>query len=1162
MDTNALKSIKEARTIDEIREFRASLHKSRMENDDNSLSLLGDLYKDDTHFIYELLQNAEDAGATSAIFHLTENSLNLGHNGKEFTLEDVKAITNYGASEKIAEEKIGKFGIGFKSVFSITDAPQIHSGEYSFTIENYSVPRAIESRDRWDGETVFVFEYKNDKPCYQILKDRFLSLELESLMFLRKIQKIDVFGLGDQSYTITKNVQGTSLVIKKERIDDNLQVIPNGLVEQKNFLYFASKSQVRSAFDVSIAFVLDHQGKIVSDGTKNLNVFFPTEIDTGLNFYVNAPFETKPTREQLKQKSETNIALMKELVVLYTNALSWIADNHLSSVEFLELLPIRTSQHTANPIYKFLDYLVGNDYYKEFWKGTHKALQHLALVPTHNGQFCSASRVAIAKTNELLQLVDDEICHIVANRESFANAKLSTQEHTKLVKYLQQEHIVPIIEFTDFLAKLDNYLLSTKTDEWLIALYKECIANPSTIHNECLLVPLIRTKSNKQVVFTLQPLPNVYLPSTMLADDKQVKPIFVQNPVSAEFLNRLGIQEAAVTETVASVILPQLQKIVASTNFDKQAYLQIWETLCNIYKSISGTDQVSALVRLLINQPIMLCNSPTNSQPVFACPQDCLAFNPKNTLLYEYTNGLVVSDQFLQLGDIVQEFFATIGVKDKFLYNTIVYNDNVKTTDILTIVPEIQNASNILIKDFEIQGFHNFTKDNSYPKSFALLEYIIASNDCYSKLNSVVEYTLGTENKTAILGKSKLVKDIETFIFVTKENETIQISNTSKVDFYEAMGIQVEARDESHLLQALAFKRDARVSLNDDEIRKLELTAGLSVEDLLQLSRLHNNPNLSKLDIIQELNTDELIELKKLRSNPNLNKLSLVEGLSEQELQELRNLRNNPNISKLQFIDGVDIDELNELRRLKNNPNIKKLELIESISAEVLANMVKVYTEQQQAIQDYKNAGNIANTLSSPDFQTLVNSTTRADNLHTSYRNISQSAIPTSQNLDNINPLDIVQSPQKNISADSCLYTNVGQVLTITTNAENKLATMMYSHLSKSMSNIPNLEFFAKSLNSNDCDIEVYLNKILVEYITVRTVDPQNDINISGTNWDMAKSYCDNPINNPNLTLCLLQVNGNTAKIVFVGNPYYEWQNNNLNISNISINQATTPSHS
>ena len=76
------------------------------------------LYTDKSHFVYELLQNAEDAGATRVEFHQYENRLEVLHNGHPFTKDNLQGLCDIGKSDKINDlNKIGEFGVGFKSVF-------------------------------------------------------------------------------------------------------------------------------------------------------------------------------------------------------------------------------------------------------------------------------------------------------------------------------------------------------------------------------------------------------------------------------------------------------------------------------------------------------------------------------------------------------------------------------------------------------------------------------------------------------------------------------------------------------------------------------------------------------------------------------------------------------------------------------------------------------------------------------------------------------------------------------------------------------------------------------------------------------------------------------------------------------------------------------------
>lgn len=112
----------------------------------NFNEILSGLYNDPSHFIYEILQNAEDAFATEINFNLYRNKLLIIHNGKDFTFENVESITGIGLSTKKDDiNAIGKFGVGFKSVFAITTTPIIHSGEFHFKIDDFVVPSIVEN---------------------------------------------------------------------------------------------------------------------------------------------------------------------------------------------------------------------------------------------------------------------------------------------------------------------------------------------------------------------------------------------------------------------------------------------------------------------------------------------------------------------------------------------------------------------------------------------------------------------------------------------------------------------------------------------------------------------------------------------------------------------------------------------------------------------------------------------------------------------------------------------------------------------------------------------------------------------------------------------------------------------------------------------------------
>ncbi|KAL7180871.1 hypothetical protein ACSBR1_039850 [Camellia fascicularis] len=105
-------------------------------------------YPEGTTVLKELIQNADDAGATKVCLcldrrvHGTDSLLSekltqwqgpslLAYNNAEFTEDDFVSISRIGGSTKTGQAwKTGRFGVGFNSVYHITDLPSFVSGKY------------------------------------------------------------------------------------------------------------------------------------------------------------------------------------------------------------------------------------------------------------------------------------------------------------------------------------------------------------------------------------------------------------------------------------------------------------------------------------------------------------------------------------------------------------------------------------------------------------------------------------------------------------------------------------------------------------------------------------------------------------------------------------------------------------------------------------------------------------------------------------------------------------------------------------------------------------------------------------------------------------------------------------------------------------------------
>lgn len=160
--------------------------------------LLANRYDDQTHFIFELLQNAEDAlarrtgwsGSRVVRFNLTQDALRFSQWGKPFDEDDVRGICGIAESNKDFTD-IGRFGIGFKSVYAFTDLPAIHSGDEDFVIENFVWPVSAQPFHRDPDETVILIQLRRDgNYSGEEITSGLGRLGATALLFLRQIEEI------------------------------------------------------------------------------------------------------------------------------------------------------------------------------------------------------------------------------------------------------------------------------------------------------------------------------------------------------------------------------------------------------------------------------------------------------------------------------------------------------------------------------------------------------------------------------------------------------------------------------------------------------------------------------------------------------------------------------------------------------------------------------------------------------------------------------------------------------------------------------------------------------------------------------------------------------------------------------------------------------------
>lgn len=276
----------------------------------------------------ELTQNADDAKAKSLVLDVTDDALIL-ENDSMFTecqtvdqkdcsfellaghLCDFHRFRRVSSGNKREEENtIGAFGIGFTSVYQITDRPELFSGTRHWIIRpEETETQRIEQRII-DGINFTRFRLPwarnpnsrlrkalsvasiSDKQIDQLFEDFEKSI-LDTIMFLKNIKRIELRRKG-------KTVKEVII----ERNSDRL-VVTDGHKTYQWLLYKGDFADKKSGLgnshivhnrktEISIAVPLNNL-----DTKGLLFAYLPTQETVGLPFHINADFFPTPDRKRI-----------------------------------------------------------------------------------------------------------------------------------------------------------------------------------------------------------------------------------------------------------------------------------------------------------------------------------------------------------------------------------------------------------------------------------------------------------------------------------------------------------------------------------------------------------------------------------------------------------------------------------------------------------------------------------------------------------------------------------------------------------------------------------------------------------------------------------------------------------------------------------------------
>ena len=527
--------------------------------------VLANRYDDRTHFIFEILQNVEDAlkkrgewnGNRSVAFSLSSDGVTISHFGMPFDEADVRGVC--GILDGTKEEEptaIGRFGIGFKSVYAFTDKPEIHSGDEHFTIEHYVLPRAVQERSLQPEETIIYLPFRNDEPsAKEDVLNGLRRLDLRTLLFLREIEKI--------SWSTDNGRSGTYLRDAPKYIDDNIRkVMLIGQDEEEDdvseeWIVFSRPvfNDGTHAGHVEIAFKLGASNEdgdsqsVQQEPNSPLVVFFPTILSTNLGFVVQGPYRTTPSRDNVPRDDPWNKYLVEETAALLQDALVGLREVGLLDVTALQCLPIEKSRFPPGIRFASL------------FPEVRKALMTKPLLPAHGGCYVAGEKAILARTQALRDLLDPEQLSALfspGDELVWLSGEITTDRTHNLHKYLTSQLGIEEVTPDWLVRRLDTVFLEAQSDEWIERLYRY-LNGQSGIFQRVRRQdpPLVRLEDGSHITFNATESPNAYLPGDIPTEFPTVRRSVCQSDDARNFLEFLGLRVPAAVDDVITNVLPK-----------------------------------------------------------------------------------------------------------------------------------------------------------------------------------------------------------------------------------------------------------------------------------------------------------------------------------------------------------------------------------------------------------------------------------------------------------------------------------------------------------------------------------------------------------------------------------------------------------------------------
>ena len=533
--------------------------KDNAEFKDDAARLVAEIHAEEPHFILELIQNAEDneydENVKPAIkFIIEEHGLVLQNNESGFVDDDVRALCGIGETTKQDRQQgfIGEKGIGFKSVFMITDEPHIYSNGFHFKFTyDAERPTSIIIPQWVDGVPSCVdLEQTNIMlPLKTEAKRRLSTLgrvDPHLLLFLRKIKTID----------IEDKVEKRRERIERNDIGGRIEIVHSGgkhvWLTAKNDLPVAEDVKDEKRRDVLkteiiLAFPLTSDGS--SPDTSNAQeIFAYLPIRSyGFKFIIQADFLMPPTREDIYKDNSWNAWLRDSIGPVFLTAVEQFKQDETLKKTYYNYIPLIDE--------------ISDDFFRPVAERIRAALRDASCIMTESGDWAKPAQVFIADervrtliSNEDLQFFFSGSHYISsaveARREILSTLGVQTFELHHLLRCLQQTEWLHN-HSDDWFSELYSYLSNQRLSKEHLKLLKELnivrleSGELAAVSQRTVFLPLARTGA-----YGFEKQLSIVKRSLLRQKDKE------RRERIRLFMEELGVRTASPYEIIENHILP------------------------------------------------------------------------------------------------------------------------------------------------------------------------------------------------------------------------------------------------------------------------------------------------------------------------------------------------------------------------------------------------------------------------------------------------------------------------------------------------------------------------------------------------------------------------------------------------------------------------------